>query len=100
MLSKELITKLFDINSIVTLRIYLRELINLDSSNLKGQASVDHKSISEIRHMLPKYCKPCIVIKQHMSNSDADIFNVTINDNIIRFEISSRYIARSKNKFY
>ena len=44
----ELITKLFDINSIVTLRIYLRELINLDSSNLKGQASVDHKSISEI----------------------------------------------------
>ena len=97
MLSKELITKLFDINSIVTLRIYLRELINLDSSNLKGQASVDHKSISEIRHMLPKYCKPCI-IKQHMSNSDADIFNVTINDNIIRFEISSRYIAKKQKQ--
>ena len=96
-LSKELITKLFDINSIVTLRIYLRELINLDSSNLKGQASVDHKSISEIRHMLPKYCKPCI-IKQHMSNSDADIFNVTINDNIIRFEISSRYIAKKQKQ--
>ena len=47
--------------------------------------------------MLPKYCKPCI-IKQHMSNSDADIFNVTINDNIIRFEISSRYIAKKQKQ--
>lgn len=33
-----------------------------------------------------------------MSNSDADIFNVTINDNIIRFEISSRYIAKKQKQ--
>ena len=45
------------------LRIYLRELINLDNSNLKGQASVDHKTIKDIRRILPDYCKPCVIRK-------------------------------------
>lgn len=96
-LSKELLQNIIKIESLVTLRIYLRELINLDNSNLKGQASVDHKTIKDIRQILPDYCKPCI-IRKSIENSSTDIFTISVNDNIVRFEINERYIAKNQKK--
>ena len=94
-LSYDLLEKIISIDSLVTLRIYLRELINLDNSNLKGQASVDHISIKDIRHTLPEYCKPCI-IRKAIETSSTDIFSVSLNDNIVRFEIAERYMAKNQ----
>lgn len=97
-LSNDLLNKLIKIDSLIMLRIYLRELINLDNSNLKGQASVDHKTIKDIRRILPDYCKPC-VIRKSIENSTSDIFTTSINDNVIRFEIVEKYIAKIKKYF-
>ena len=94
-LSNDLLNKLIKIDSLIMLRIYLRELINLDNSNLKGQASVDHKTIKDIRRILPDYCKPC-VIRKSIENSTSDIFTTSINDNVIRFEIVEKYIAKNQ----
>ena len=94
-LSYDLLNKILKINSLVALRIYLRELINLDNSNLKGQASVDHKTIKDIRRLLPAYCKPCI-IRKSIENCSNDIFTVSINENVIRFEIDEK--KKKKNQ--
>lgn len=94
-LSNDLLNKIIKIDSLIMLRIYLRELINLDNSNLKGQASVDHKTIKDIRRVLPDYCKPCI-IRKSIQNSSGDIFTTSINDNVIRFEIADKYIAKNQ----
>lgn len=94
-LSFDLLNKIILLDSLVTLRIYLRELINLDNANLKGQASVDHKTFKDIRQVLPAYCKPCI-IKKSIENASTDIFTTSINNNIIRFEIDKRYIAKNQ----
>lgn len=96
-LSYDLLNKILKINSLVALRIYLRELINLDNSNLKGQASVDHKTIKDIRRLLPAYCKPCI-IRKSIENCSNDIFTVSINENVIRFEIDEHYIAKNQKR--
>ena len=94
-LSFDLLNKIILLDSLVILRIYLRELINLDNANLKGQASVDHKTFKDIRQVLPAYCKPCI-IKKSIENASTDIFTTSINNNIIRFEIDKRYIAKNQ----
>lgn len=94
-LSNDLLSKIISIDSLITLRIYLREIINLDNSNLKGQASVDHKTINDIRQILPAYCKPCI-IRKSILNTSGDIFTTTINENIIRFEIDNKYLAKNQ----
>ena len=94
-LSFDLLNKIILLDSLVTLWIYLRELINLDNANLKGQASVDHKTFKDIRQVLPAYCKPCI-IKKSIENASTDIFTTSINNNIIRFEIDKRYIAKNQ----
>lgn len=96
-LSNDLLHKIISVDSLIALRIYIRELINLDSNNLKGIASVDYKSIKDIRHILPAYCKPCI-IKSSINNTPSDIFSISINDNIIRFEISDKYIAKKQKE--
>lgn len=97
-MSKDLITELINISSLLSLRIYLRELINLDNNNMNGIASVDYKDVSELRKYLPTYCKPCIIKKNFMlSNS---IFKVEIDNNTkYKFIIDSKYIAKyQKNK--
>lgn len=95
-LSKELMDKIIEIDSLVTLRIFLRELISLDNPTLKGIVSIDHKTIKEIRHMLPSYCKPCIIKKSVIKPSE--IFEVTVNDKSITFEIDTKYLAKNQKQ--
>ncbi|MDO5381282.1 MAG: hypothetical protein Q4F06_00975, partial [Eubacteriales bacterium] len=95
-LSKDLMDKIIEVDSLVTLRIFLRELISLDEPALKGIVSIDHKTIKEIRHMLPSYCKPCIIKKSVVKPSE--IFDVTVNDKSITFEINTKYLAKTQKQ--
>lgn len=91
-MSRDLLDSLIQVESLISLRIILREIISLDDPSLKGQASVDYKKIQDIRPTLPSYCKPCI-IKDSVVKPNS-IFNVSINDNIIRFEIKNNYVPK------
>ena len=92
-MSKELLTKLNSTDSLVSLRIFIRELLSLDSPELKGVASVDYKNIRDIRNTLPSYCKPSVIKAKLTKNSD--IFNVTFKDDVVRFEIDKTFIPKN-----
>ena len=96
-MSKELLTKLNSTDSLVSLRIFIRELLSLDSPELKGVASVDYKNIRDIRNTLPAYCKPSVIKAKLTKNSD--IFNVTFKDDVVRFEIDKAYIPKNQKAY-
>ena len=96
-MSKELLTKLNSTDSLVSLRIFIRELLSLDSPELKGVASVDYKNIRDIRNTLPSYCKPSVIKAKLTKNSD--IFNVTFKDDVVRFEIDKAYIPKNQKAY-
>ena len=78
----------------VSLRIFIRELLSLDAPELKGQASVDYKKIKEIRNLLPAYCKPS-VIKEKLGQ-ESDIFIVSFKDDVVRFQIDTEFIPKNE----
>ena len=93
-MSKELMSRLNSIDSLVSLRIFIRELLSLDSPDLKGVASVDYKNIRDIRNTLPAYCKPSIIKAKLISTSD--IFRVSFKDDVVRFEIDKTFIPKNQ----
>ena len=94
--SKELMQKLIKVKSLVTLRICIRELLELDSPELKGQAGVNYKHIRDIRNTLPAYCKPS-VIKSKLAGCP-DIFTTSISKNVVKFEINPLFIPKTQKK--
>lgn len=92
--SKELYRRLCNIKSLVSLRIFIRELLSLDAPELKGQASVDYKNIKEIRNLLPPYCKPSL-IKEKLG-AESDIFTITFDKDVIRFQIDNEFIPKNE----
>lgn len=92
--SKELYRKLCNIKSLVSLRIFIRELLSLDAPELKGQASVDYKNIRELRNLLPSYCKPS-VIKEKLG-VESDIFTISFKDDVVRFQIDKEFIPKNE----
>ena len=96
-MSKELMSRLNSIDSLVSLRIFIRELLSLDSPDLKGVASVDYKNIRDIRNTLPAYCKPSIIKSKLISTSD--IFRVSFKDDVVRFEIDKTFIPKNQKTY-
>lgn len=92
--SKELYRKLCNIKSLVSLRIFIRELLSLDAPELKGQSSVDYKNIRELRNLLPAYCKPS-VIKEKLG-VESDIFTISFKDDVVRFQIDKEFIPKNE----
>ncbi len=95
--SKDLLDKIISVNSLIALRICLRELISLDAPELKGQASVDYKRMKDLRSMLPSYCKPSVV-KANIT-ACPDIFTISIDKDLIRFEINQSFIPKNQKAY-
>lgn len=96
-LSKELLKELLDITTLVTLRIYLRELVYIDNLNSsKADFFAVSTSYKDIKRSLPDYCKPNIIKKAvcHKNN----IFNITLQETSIRFEINDNYNAKKQKE--
>lgn len=95
-LSRELLNNLIAIKSLVALRIYLRELINLDQSNYNGIVSIDSVNIKDIKRGLPDYCKPCII--KSSLKTPTEIFKVNIDQKIVKFTINERFLAKKQKE--
>lgn len=92
-LSKELLLQLLQIPTLVTLRIFLRELINIDNLNIKGGPfTAVSRTFKDLKRSLPEYCKPHIIRKA--VQNDTNIFHITLKDSGIRFEIKDEYNAK------
>lgn len=91
-MSKELLLQLFAIQNLVSLRIHIRELIELDNLNIRTTFSAINKSYKDIKNALPSYCKPCVI--RDAVSKHSGIFQITINESSIRFEIDEYYNAK------
>jgi len=101
-LSKELLFKLFELDNLLSLRIHLRELIDIDNLNAKGPFTAVSKTIKELLQLLPEYCKPCNIRKA--INNQEEIFDISFRTNdvthekIIRFEIKDCFNSRMQKQ--
>lgn len=95
-LSKELLAQLLDLENLLSLRIHLRELIEIDNLNAKGPFTAVSKSYQDIKRILPDYCKPCN-IREAIKNQE-HIFNISFKENSVRFEIREQFNARKQKK--
>lgn len=93
-LSKELLNEILSIDNLLSLRIHLRELIEIDNLNAKGPFTAVSKTFKELQLSLPDYCKPCIIKKSISAGSR--IFDVLIKTSSIRFEINDSFNARKQ----
>lgn len=95
-MSEGLLNELLNINNLLSLRIHLRELIEIDNLNAKGPFTAISKSYKELKLSLPDYCKPCN-IRRAISVSDG-IFDISFKENSIRFEISDIFNCRKQKQ--
>lgn len=96
MVSDELFRELVNLNSLVTLRIFLRTLLELDRTNISGHTVIDSRNIKDIRRELPQYCKPCVILSNLHSNV-SPIFDISMEkSNVIRFELKDRYNVKKR----
>lgn len=96
-LSKKLLFQILQINTLVALRIYLRQIISIDNLNAKGGPfTAISNTYKDIKHFLPEYCKPNIIKKAVLQKND--IFNISINEHSIRFEIKDEYNAKQQKE--
>lgn len=70
-LSKKLLSQILEIDTLVTLRIYLRQLISIDNLNAKGGPfTAISNTYKDLKRFLPEYCKPNIIRKAVQTSND------------------------------
>ena len=93
-MSSELLKQVISIDNLMSLRIHLRELVELDTLNLKGPFTAVNKTFKEMKLSLPSYCKPCII--KSCVKHETGIFNITFKESSVRFEILDRFDSKKQ----
>lgn len=93
-LSQNLLEELLNIRTLLSLRIHLRELMDLDNLNAKGPFTAISKTYRELKRSLPDYCKPGII--RDAIHSSSRIFKIDFKDHSIRFEINDLFDAKKR----
>ena len=93
-MSKDVLEEVLKITSINELRITLRELMEFDSLKNQKTDSIE-KSYSELRRMLPAYCKRNIIQK---ASNKLSMFLTEIKDNFVKFIIKPEYDAKKQKE--
>lgn len=92
--SKKMIDELCKVNNIIALRIYVRALVENDdftlSPDYEGVLTITFK---RLQMLLADYCKRNVVIS-NLTASACDIFNITIHDEFIAFDLNDEYKAK------
>lgn len=95
-LSKELLYQLLSIDNLLSLRIHLRELIDIDNLNAKGPFTAVSKTYKELKLALPDYCRPSTI--RHAVAHTVDIFDISFHEHAVRFEIREQFNARKQKQ--
>ena len=93
-MSKELLMKILNIDNILSLRLQLRQLLEIDNLNAKGPFTAVSKTFKELKLSLPEYFKPCN-IKNAICN-DNSIFDISFKEKSVRFEIKDCFNCRQQ----
>lgn len=89
-ISKELLQQILNIKDVNQLRIYLRALMESDASSA-AQVKLE-RSYEQLRRYLPGYCKPNVIKKALVTESD--IFSVECENSKIVLHLNAAYNTR------
>lgn len=98
-MNKPLLDKLIEIDNIITLRLFIRNLVELDSHNMNDESAPVNmltKSYSQLKRELPTYCKKNIIDKA-LSHKDK-LFFIKKSESGITFSLNEEYIGKRKRK--
>lgn len=88
-------------NNVTTLRIMIRETMNIDNQNTTGYLfNTKETSYDRMRRYLPSYCKR-FVIKEAMKKAEdiiAGVFETSIKDDVIRFTLKESCSAKKRRE--
>ena len=96
--NKPLLDKLLKIDNIITLRLFIRNLVEIDSFNKDDSSPINMitKSYSQLKRELPSYCKKSI-INNALSYKDS-LFFIRQTDAGITFTLNEEYIGKRKRR--
>ncbi len=95
-LSFELLSEILSLNNLLSLRIHLRQLLEIDNLNAKGPFTAVSKTYKEIKSYLPDYCKPCIIRQAIQSGSNIFFIDFKRDTHSVRFEIKDQFNSRKQ----
>lgn len=93
-ISENVFSELLKIDSINTLRITLRQLMEFDQLKNHGTDSVE-KSYHDLRMLLPDYCKRNVIQK---ASDKLSMFVTEIKDNLIKFILKPEFDAKHQKE--
>lgn len=93
-MSDAVFTELLNIESINSLRISLRQLMEFELLANRKKNTVE-KSYKELRRMLPAYCKRNVIKK---ASDKLSMFVVEMKDNLIQFIIKPEFDAKNQKE--
>lgn len=98
-MSYDIFEQLKTITNITSLRIYLNELLSLDSAETKGQATAEERNIVEIRRYLPDYCKRNVIVRKLRENKTVNgdgfmTYKHETGSKVLRIELNPRFKAK------
>lgn len=87
-----ILDEMIAVKSLNTLRIYIREYINIDyKKNMEGH-DTDTRLIRDLLRYLPRYCKPHHV--KDLVQQENNIYDVSLDDREVTFKLNSRFVGK------
>lgn len=92
--------KIINLDKIVLLRIYLRNMVEIDGFNKddRGLINMVTKSYKSMKRSLPAYCTKKLLNSLLMDSTGSDIFHVKQSDDGFVFSLNRDYIAKRKRR--
>lgn len=98
--NESLINKLLNIDKIVLLRIFLRNMVEIDNYNKDDRSSINMvtKTYRSMRRFLPSYCTKKVIDKIITAHNDADIFHVKKQGEAFVFSLNNDCIGKRQRR--
>lgn len=91
-MNQPLVKALFLQKNINAIRIYLREVIDIDNENTRGGTFFNtiEKTYTDMRRSLPSYCKRGVIVRSLTENT-CEFFKVEYKPHTVRFSIDDNF---------
>lgn len=99
-MNKAFLEKLLEMDNIITARVHLRNLVEIDALNKDGKHGINtiSKSYKQLQHELPSYCKKGIIQKSLTGKDGIYYIKHDEENGVVKFSLNEAYIGkRSRN---
>lgn len=99
-LNKAFMERMLDEKNLITLRIHLRNMVEIDALNREEGYSINvlAKTYKSMQRELPTYCKRNVIQKAIPDSNDIFIIKHDSGSNQVRFVLKDEFIAKKQRK--